>query len=164
MLLTTDLQSPLSERSTSRISMFFVMPSFSGRLVRTFIFLSTWLTHVVFCLPGEFLTGFMKDLSASRAGVLTGKHIRWTNHANNFLCMVIVHGFISVSAYWSLFESVFGHLTLLILLSSFLWSESMLFSRVCVNVLSSELYIRYFGCIMQIILSWVFYWHVCCWE
>ena len=37
MLLTADLESPLLEHSTSRISMFLVMSSFSDRLVKSFI-------------------------------------------------------------------------------------------------------------------------------
>ena len=80
----------------------------------------------------------MKDLSAFWAGVLAGKRITWANHVNLLLCMVILHGFISIRAYRSLLEIVLGHLTLMILPSSFLWNTSALFSRVCVNVHSSE--------------------------
>ena len=114
MQLTADLQSPLSEH---------------------------W-THSVFCLPGGFLTGFIKDLSVFQAGVSAGKRIRWPNHINLLLSMVILHGFISVCAYRSLLEIVLGHLTLMILLSSFLWNTSMLFSRVCANVHSPKLYMK----------------------
>ena len=56
--------------------------------------------------------------------------------------MVILHGFISVCAYKSLLEIVLAHLTLMILLSNFLWNTSMLFSRVRVNVHSSKLYMK----------------------
>ena len=45
------------------------------------------------------MTGFIKDLRASQADVLAGKHIRWSNNVNLLLCMVIIHGFISVHAY-----------------------------------------------------------------
>ena len=55
--------------------------------------------------------------------------------------MVIRHGFISV-CFISLLEIVLGQLTLMILFSSFLWNLSMLFSKVCVNVHSSELYMK----------------------
>ena len=41
MLLTADLQSPLSEHSTSTILIFFVMPCLRDRLVKSFISLST---------------------------------------------------------------------------------------------------------------------------
>ena len=117
--------------------MFFVMSSFRGRLVKSFT-LSTWLAHVVFCLPGGFLIGFMKDLSIFQAGALVGKGLRWLNHVNLFLCMVILHGFISVRAYRSLLEIVLGHLTLMILLSSFIWNKSKLFSRVCIYLRCSD--------------------------
>ena len=43
MLLTADLQSPLSEHSTSTILIFFIMPCLRDRLVKSFISLSTWL-------------------------------------------------------------------------------------------------------------------------
>ena len=118
--------------------MFFVMSSFRGRLVKSFISLSTWLTRVVFCLPGGFLIGFMKDLSIFQAGALAGKGLRWLNHVNLFFCMVILHGFISVRAYRSLLGTALGHLTLMILLSSFLWNKSKLFSRVCVYLRCSD--------------------------
>ena len=141
-MLLTDLQSPLSEHSTSGISMFFVMSCFKGRLVKSFISLNTWLTGVIFCLSGGFLTGFMKALNAFRASVLAGKRIRWPNHANLLLCMVIFHGFILVCAFRSLLQIVLGHLSLMILLSSFFWNTYMLFSSFCVNVHSSELHMK----------------------
>ena len=112
------------------------MSSFRGRLVKSFISLSTWLTHVVFCLFEGFLIRFMKDLSIFQAGALAGKGLRWLNHVN--LCMVILHGFISVRAYRSLLATALGHLTLMILLSSFLWNKSKLFSRVWVYLRCSD--------------------------
>ena len=121
--------------------MFFEMSHLRSKLDKSFISLSTWRTHVVFCLPVGFLTGFIKALSGFRVGVLGGKHIWWPNHVNlfSFVWWYSMASF-QVHAYRFLFEIVLGHLTLMILLCSFLWNKSMLFSRVWTNVHSSELY------------------------
>ena len=94
-------------------------------------------------LSSVFLEAFWQDLWRIWVlGASAGKRDRWPNHINLLLSMVIPHGFISVRTYRSLLEIVRGHLTLMILLSSFLWNIYMLFSRVCVSVHSFELYMK----------------------
>ena len=91
---------------------------------------------------GGFLTRFMKALAAFW-GVLAGKHIRWTNHVNFLLCMVIFHGFISVCANRSLLEIILAvwHWWFFLAGSFEIHLCCVLFSRVCVNVHTSELYL-----------------------
>ena len=94
-------------------------------------------------MPSVFLeAGFIKALSFFQADVSGGKRIRRLNHVNLLFCMVILHGFISARSYMSLLEIVLSHLRLMILLRSFLWKISMLFSRVCIHIHSSELYMN----------------------
>ena len=160
MLLIAELQSPLLEKSAFNgfwISMFFLMSYFRGRLVESFISLSTWQTHVVFCLPGGFWTGSMKALSVFWAGVcaLDGKNM-------SISCFVPWHymasfQFVHIGLYWR---------SPLVVCHWWFFLAASFETRPCCfpgfPSVAPRCTWRYFGYMLQILLSWPFHWNTYC--
>ena len=68
------------------------MLSVSTMFICSLILLNTMSSHVVFGLPGGFLTGFANSTRAILAGVSFGSLSRCPNHFIRRLNIVLLHG------------------------------------------------------------------------